>query len=124
MRYRNAVLDCLERCRRTAPQMSLGHIIALLYVAENEGLNITELGDICRTTTATASRTARALMGRTAPEALTPYLGLLEGRPNPEDSKGRLLYLTAAGRQLCDQLDEIIGRAAPIFPPPARRLTA
>jgi DNA-binding MarR family transcriptional regulator len=118
LRLRNAVLEGLERCRRTAPQVSLGHIVALLYVAENEGLNITELGDVCRTTTATASRTARALMARTTADALPPWLGLLEARPNPEDSKGRLLYLTPAGRALCQQLDEIIALGTHIFPAP------
>ncbi|MGZ6015862.1 MAG: MarR family transcriptional regulator, partial [Phenylobacterium sp.] len=92
-------------------------ILALLYIAENEGLNITELGDICRTTTATASRTARALMDRGSADSLPPRYGLVEGRPNPADNKGRVLFLSRAGRQLCDELDAIIGRGVTIAPP-------
>jgi DNA-binding MarR family transcriptional regulator len=94
--------------------MSVSHVVAFLYIAENQGLNVTELADICRTTTATASRTARALMVEGAMDSLPPFFGLVEARPNPADSKGRILFLTAAGRRLRDELDEIIGQAAPI----------
>ena len=94
--------------------MSVSHVVALLYIAENEGLNVTELADVCRTTTATASRTARALMQEGAMDALPPFFGLVEARANPDDSKGRILFLTGAGRVLCDELDEIIRRATPI----------
>ncbi len=89
-------------------------MVAFLYIAENQGLNVTELADICRTTTATASRTARALMAEGAMDSLPPFFGLVEARPNPEDSKGRVLFLTSAGRKLRDELDLIIEQAAPI----------
>ena len=93
--------------------MSVSHVVAFLYIAENQGLNVTKLADL-RTTTATASRTARALMVEGAMDSLPPFFGLVEARPNPADSKGRILFLTASGRRLRDELDEIIGQAAPI----------
>jgi DNA-binding MarR family transcriptional regulator len=117
MRRRNSVLECLERCRRLARPMSLSHVTALLYIAENEGLNVTELAEICRTTTATASRTARALMAEGAIDALPPFFGLVEAHANPQDSKGRVLFLTDQGRRLRDEMDEFIRDAVPIGRP-------
>jgi DNA-binding MarR family transcriptional regulator len=114
LRRRNSVLESLERCRRLRRPMSMSHVISLLYIAENQGLNVSELADICHTTTATASRTARALMAEGAMDALPPYFGLVEARPNPADSKGRILFLTDAGRRLCAEIDEIIGQGVTI----------
>jgi DNA-binding MarR family transcriptional regulator len=94
--------------------MSLSHVVVFLYIAENQGLNVTELADICRTTTATASRTARSLMEEGAMDALPPYFGLVEAHPNPQDSKGRVLFLTDTGRRLRDEMDEIIRKAVTI----------
>ena len=114
LRRRNSVLECLERCRRLVRPMSLSHVVIFLYVAENQGLNVTELADVCRTTTATASRTARALMAEGAMDALPPFFGLLEAHPNPQDSKGRVLFLTKSGRRLREELDEFIREAVTI----------
>jgi DNA-binding MarR family transcriptional regulator len=114
LRRRNSVLECLERCRRLVRPMSLSHVTVFLYIAENQGLNVTELADVCRTTTATASRTARALMVEGAMDSLPPFFGLVEAHPNPQDSKGRVLFLTKSGRRLRDELDEIIRQAVPI----------
>ena len=64
-RRRNAVLQSLELFRAVHPSVSLTHVVAYFYVAENEGLSITELSDALSTTIATASRTAPcALRGR------------------------------------------------------------
>jgi DNA-binding MarR family transcriptional regulator len=119
-RRRNCLLECLERCRRLSRPMSLSHVLAFLYIAENQGLNVTELADICRTTTATASRTARAMLVEGAADCLPPYFGLVEARPNPQDSKGRVLFLTERGRLLREELDEVIREGVPIVGLPAR----
>jgi DNA-binding MarR family transcriptional regulator len=111
LRRRNSVLECLERCRRQNRPMSLSHVLAFLYIAENQGLNVTELADICRTTTATASRTARAMLDEGAMDALPPFFGLVEARPNPQDSKGRVLFLTTTGEQLRNEIDGLIREA-------------
>ena len=116
VRRRDTVLECLERCRRLARPMSLGHLLTFLYIAENEGLNVTELAEVCRTTTATASRTARALMQEGAMDALPPFFGLVEAHANPQDSKGRLLFLTPTGERLKEELDGIIRQAVTVSP--------
>ena len=92
----------------------MGDMLAFLYVAENEGLNVKELSQLCRTTLATASRTSRSLAAPGSRDALPPYAGLLETRINVHDRRGRTLHLTDTGRALRDRIDQIIGEAVPI----------
>jgi len=120
IRRRDSLLEALEVFREVHPPISTVHALAFLYICENQGLNISELADLCRTTCATASRTAHAL-GRSQKRAdggFTPPL--VEIRPNPKNPKGRVVFLTPAGSKLCDQLDALIADAAPIRAP-ARR---
>jgi DNA-binding MarR family transcriptional regulator len=116
-RRRDSLLEALETLRAAEPAVSLTHTLALLYICENEGLNVSELAAVCRMTIATASRTARALTAPNAPDSLRPSAGWVESRPNPSDSKGRVLFLTEAGRRLRDQLDLIIRERQPIVTP-------
>jgi DNA-binding MarR family transcriptional regulator len=115
-RRRNSALEAVERVRRAAPQMNLTQVVAFLYVCENEGLNVSELALICRTTRATASRTAHALAVKGAAGALAPYAGLLELRPNPAAAHGQLIYLSPAGLKLRVEIDGVIARAQRILP--------
>jgi DNA-binding MarR family transcriptional regulator len=107
-RHRDSILEALEILRAAEPAISLTHTLAFLYICENEGLNISELSAVCRTTIATASRTARALTAATAHDTIKPSAGWVESRPNPADSKGRVLYLTEAGQQLRARIDVVI----------------
>jgi DNA-binding MarR family transcriptional regulator len=118
-RHRDSVLEALEILRGAEPAISLTHTLAFLYICENEGLNISELAAVCRTTMATASRTARALTAPTAPDTMKPSAGWVESRTNPADSKGRVLFLTEAGRQLRAQIDVVIHARQPIVTPQA-----
>jgi DNA-binding MarR family transcriptional regulator len=107
-RRRDSLLEALELLRSAEPAISLTHTLAFLYICENEGLNVSELAAVCRMTIATASRTARALTAPGAPDSLRPSPGWVESRPNPTDSKGRVLFLTEEGCRLRDRLDRII----------------
>jgi DNA-binding MarR family transcriptional regulator len=118
-RRRDSLLEALEALRAGEPAISLTHILAFLYICENEGLNVSELAAVCRMTIATASRTARALTAAGAPDSLKPSAGWVESRPNPTDSKGRVLFLTDEGRRLRDRLDLIIHEREPIVAPAA-----
>lgn len=118
-RRRDSLLEALELLRAAEPAISLTHTLAFLYICENEGLNVSELAAVCRMTIATASRTARALTAPGAPDSLRPAAGWVESRPNPTDSKGRVLFLTEQGAQLRDQLDLIIRERQTIVVPPA-----
>ena len=113
-RRRNSCLQALEVAREEVLGVSLGDMLALLYVAENEGLNVKELSQLCRTTLATASRTARSLAAPGTRDALPPYAGLLETRINVHDRRGRTLHLTESGRALTSRIDTIIREAVPI----------
>jgi DNA-binding MarR family transcriptional regulator len=115
-RRRDTVLEALERLRKVEPHVTFMHALTFLYVAENEGLNVSELAMICRTSRATASRNARGLGDRSAMGALAPYAGLIEQRRNPASAHGRLLFLTAAGRRLRDDIDALIGESRRIAP--------
>lgn len=113
-RKRNSCLQALEAARNHSAAITLTDLVAFLYVAENEGINLKELAATCRLTDSTASRTARSLAVAEFRDALPPALGLLDVRPNPTDRRGRTLYLTERGRRLRDELDSAILSAIPI----------
>ncbi len=113
-RRRNSVLETMERLRSLGDGMTFNAMLVFMYICENEGINVSELAQVCRMTEATASRSARALAAPNSPGALPPSLGLLELRQDPFDGRGRLLFLTAAGRKLRDAIDESIAAAVTI----------
>lgn len=104
----------MERLRALGDGMTFNAMLVFMYICENEGINVSELAQVCRMTEATASRSARALAAPGAPGALPPSLGLVELRQDPFDGRGRLLFLTAAGRKLRDAVDESIRAAVTI----------
>jgi DNA-binding MarR family transcriptional regulator len=115
VRKRNAVLDAVVHLRRGAPSINLTAVMAFFYVAENPGINMVELAEVCGITVPTASRVARALATSGSEGALPPFYGLLEISNNPLDPRGRVLRLSEDGRRLCEQIEGIIAEANPIF---------
>ena len=115
-RKRNAVLQSMELFRALYPNVNLMQILAFFYVAENEGLSITELGAALGTTIATASRTARALYEEGRPAALPPSLGLIASQYHPDIANARPLHLTENGVALRERIEAVIRLAAPIVP--------
>lgn len=116
MRRRNTILAGLELFRSRTPDLWVNNILTFLYVCENEGLNIKELAQISRLSEATASRSIRSFAAPDSPSALKPALGLVELVENPEDGRGRLIFLTEAGRQLARELDVLIRQVRTIGP--------
>lgn len=113
-RRRNAVLEAVEAVRRTAPGASLNDLLVFLYVCENEGLNMRELGQLTAMNDPMVSRTTRGLAREGSPGWLSPGLGWLEVRVNPQDRRGRVLHLTEEGARLRDALEDCIRAAQPI----------
>ena len=113
-RRRNTVLAALELFRELGLELRMSSALGFLYVCENEGLNIQELAYVCRFNKATASRSIRALAPPDSAGALYPALGLVELFPDPADTRGRLVFLTAKGQELRDRLDALIAEAVPI----------
>jgi DNA-binding MarR family transcriptional regulator len=108
-RRRNSVLEALERCRAECEgPVSITHVLAFLYVCENEGLMVAELASVLRVTRATASRTARALASRDTADSLPPYLGLVDVRNAETDQRVRALHVSEKGARLRDRIDEAI----------------
>lgn len=108
MRRRNTILAGLELFRSRTPDLWINNIVTFLYVCENEGLNIKELAQVSRLSEATASRSIRSFAAAGSPTALKPALGLVELVENPDDGRGRLIFLTDAGRALAAELDGLI----------------
>ena len=111
MRRRDALLEGLELFRDLHPGVTLGNMIAFLYVCENEGLTILDLSQVSGFYLATASRTIRAFSEPGAEGAMPPALGLVT---LTQTDFGKAIRLTAAGRRFRDQLEQVIAGAAPI----------
>jgi DNA-binding MarR family transcriptional regulator len=116
MRRRDSILAALELFRKLTPDLWINNVLTFLYVCENEGLNIKELAQLARLSEPTASRSIRSFATPETPGAMKPCLGLVELVENPEDGRGRLIYLTAAGRALALEIEAVISEARPIFP--------
>ena len=111
VRRRNSLLESIETLRSLEPRINISELVVFFYVAENPGINIAELAQVAGMNMATASRSIRALTSAETEGALPPYCGLVDIQPNPDDARGRLLFLSAAGKSLCRDLDRVIRNA-------------
>lgn len=114
IRRRDAVLGALEAFRRIHPQISLTSIRAFLYVAENPGINVSELAVACGLTDAGASRVSRGLAGQGIDRPLPPSLGLLDCAIGAADPRERVLRLSARGQALVERIEALIAAHTPI----------
>jgi len=114
IRRRDAVLAALETFRGIHPAISLTSVRAFLYVAENPGINVTELALACDLTDAGASRVARALAGPAIERPLPPSLDLLECVTSAVDPRERLLWLSPRGQALAARIEQLIAAQTPI----------
>jgi DNA-binding MarR family transcriptional regulator len=114
MRKRNTILAALERFRDGTPDLWVNNIVTFLYVSENEGINIKELAEISRLSLPTASRAIRSFASPGDTDSARPRLGLVDIFGNPSDGRGKLLFLSEAGRALVKDLDGLIAQARPI----------
>jgi DNA-binding MarR family transcriptional regulator len=115
-RRRNSILESVLLLRKLHPEITINGIVAFLYIAENPGINIVELSQICGFNMPTASRVARALGPEDVEGSLPPYLGLVDIFLNPADPRGRVLSISDQGRAVCAKLDALIGEGVPIHP--------
>ena len=120
-RRRNAVLETLELLRGCERSVNLTQVIAFLYICENEGLSISELALMLKTSRATASRVARSLTEPGYGLTLPPSWGLVEVFADEDPgSPSKGLHLTQAGRDLRSRIGDIIREAQPIEAPRVR----
>jgi len=104
----STLMRALSYVRGQHMSLTLTELVTLLSVAENEGVTIKGLSEICGYTMATASRTTRQLASPDHPGALAPYRGLLQLMRGPHENRHRHVFLTEAGLNLCRELDRIV----------------
>lgn len=107
-RRRDTVLAAIETFRALDMGINMSNILVFLYVAENEGISVTELATISGLTKPTASRSIRALTPRGSRWALSPYLGLVELCAQGPARNSKTIRLTRQGRDLCARIDRLI----------------
>lgn len=108
-RSRDSILAGLEAFRQVRADANLTNLLAFLYICENEGLNVSELGRMMGATMATASRTASVL--ERAAEGGPSLVRSCAGDRHPHS---RVLHLSRQGLALRERLDGLIARATPI----------
>lgn len=116
-REASSLMRMLRHLRGRHRGFTTTELMTLLAVAENEGVTVNGLGQLCGFTTATASRTSRGLAPADMPGALSPCRGLLVLMRGPHENRNRHLFLTPSGRALCEDMDRILaqGRGAAIL---------
>lgn len=92
--------------RKYDREMPVHHVIALLYVASNEGCPVTDVVEALGVTSPTGTRVTTRLADGSA--SITG-IGLLRIEINHKDRRFRCLFLTRAGRQLVNQVESILG---------------
>lgn len=110
-REASALMRLLRHLRARYEGLTLTELITLLAVAENEGVTVNGLAQLCGYTTATASRTARGLAPAVMPGALAPFRDLVVLMRGPHENRHRYVFLTPRGRALCEDIDRIVGDA-------------
>lgn len=120
-REASALMRMLRHLRSRYRGFTTTELMTLLAVAENEGLTVNGLSKLCGFTAATASRTARGLAPPDMPGALAPYRDLIVLMRGPHENRNRHLFLTRAGRALCEDMDRILAQDpdTAILPPVA-----
>lgn len=113
-RRRDTVLAALEAFRSVDRGVTVSNILAFLYVAENEGISISELAAVAALNKPSASRSVRALAVKGARWARSPYLGLVEVCAQGPARNSKTLRLTTEGVALRERLDDLIRACTPI----------
>lgn len=108
-RRRSTILAAVDTFMSIDPGITLNSILVFLYVAENQGLTISELAAVSGLQKPTASRCIRSLAERGSPDALPPYLGLIRVRRGDLARNSKTLSLSPAGVDLCQRLERHIG---------------
>jgi len=108
VRQASSLMKALAHLRDRFSTLTLTELTTLLAVAENQGVTVTGLADLCGYTIATASRTTRGLAAPDMPGALPPSRGLVTLRRGPHENRYRYVFLTPEGLELCREVDRIL----------------
>jgi hypothetical protein len=114
MRRRNTILAALELFRSEDLPRSLSSFRLFLYVCENEGLTVSELAHVTRTSVAMTARVVKMLAGDTTETPLAPDRSIFVLKDSPLDKRLKLVHLSAHGLLLRNRFESLIAEASPI----------
>jgi len=92
--------------RDVAPELPVQQLQVLIEVSMDEGLTVRDVEKRCGMTNSSGSRNVRAIM-KHAGEG-RDGLGWVDWRPDHNDLRVKLLYLTDAGREVIRKLEAAI----------------
>jgi len=102
------LLASLAAIRRRKTDISLPVIITFLHVCESEGASIKELAYLCGVSEATVSRAVTMLRWPPRRDSAQPHRALVHVSENPEDARRHMVFLTAEGYCLKDEIGSIL----------------
>lgn len=109
-RRRSFPLAAMEALRAVDDQLSLTEACGFIYICENQGISLRELGLLLGAQPHTVSR----IVGRLSTGFGNRAAGLVDVQVLPEDSRVRILHLTPRGRELVERLDALLADPVPI----------
>lgn len=109
-RRRSYPLAAMETLRSIDDQLSLTEACGFIYICENEGISLRELGSLLNAQPHTVSR----IVGRLSTGFGNRAADLVEVRILPADSRVRTLHLTPRGRAVVTELDDLLLTPVPI----------
>ena len=116
VRRRDTILAALEMYREGCGPRNLTSLMQFLYVSENEGLNVSELAHVSRTSVSVTARTVRVLAGELRGARLPVNQCIFELRGVDDDKRLRFVHLTDYGQAMRQRFDGLISDAIPIVP--------
>jgi DNA-binding MarR family transcriptional regulator len=114
-RHKNSLLQAIETFDELRAPRPFHTMMLFLYVCENEGLTVTELAFVTRSTVSSTARLVRALAGQNTQDA--PYLRapLFDLEGSPKDRRLKFIHLSPQGQSLRSRLEAVIAAAKPIL---------
>lgn len=109
-RRRSYPLAAMEALRAIDDQLSLTEACGFIYICENEGISLRELGSLLNAQPHTVSR----IVGRLSTGFGNRAADLVDVRVLPEDSRVRTLHLTPRGQAVVEELDDLLLTPVPI----------
>jgi DNA-binding MarR family transcriptional regulator len=89
-------------------------MLLFLYVCENEGANVSEIGQVAHMDVPGVARLIKVMAGLVPEEPIAPDKVMFELRASSRDRRVRFVHLTRQGREVRDAIEALIADAAPI----------
>lgn len=105
----NAMLAAIYSFRRWRNDISLTDITVFSQICASEGVTFKELAYRCGVSEPSVSRAVQTLRLPSGHGDETRPGGLVRVFQHPDDGRRRMLYLTASGRDLKEEIEQFLG---------------